>query len=137
MGRLVREPEIRQAGENKVASFTLAVDRKVARNEGAVTADFIGIEAWNKRAEFAERYLHQGTKVVLSGRITTGSYTNKDGNKVYTTSVVAEELEFAESKKSNGGDDGFSKINAPIETEEQSFTDVPYDGDLPFAPVSR
>ena len=103
MGRLTRDPDIRySAGENgnAVARFTLAVDRRFARRDdpNAQTADFIGCVAFGRQAEFAEKYLHQGTRMVVTGRIQTGSYTNRDGQKVYTTDVVVEELEFAESR---------------------------------------
>ena len=104
MGRLTRDPEVRySAGENAlaIARYTLAVDRRRSRNSGAgddQTADFIGCVAFARAAEFAEKYLHQGTKVVVTGRIQTGSYTNRDGVKVYTTDVVVEEQDFAESK---------------------------------------
>lgn len=104
MGRLTRDPEIRvsQNGENQttIARYTLAVDRRFARsNSDQQTADFISCVAFGKSAEFAEKYLKQGTKIAVRGRIQTGSYTNKDGQKVYTTDVVVEEQEFAESKK--------------------------------------
>ncbi len=111
MGRLTRDPEVRySAGENSmaIARYTLAVDRRMARRDGSnnqQTADFIGCVAFGKSAEFAEKYLRQGLKIVVSGRIQTGSYTNKDGQKVYTTDVVVEDQEFAESKsasESNG-----------------------------------
>ncbi len=103
MGRLTRDPDIRySAGDNSnaVARYTLAVDRRFARRgeEGQQTADFIGCVAFGRSAEFAEKYLHQGTKIVVTGRIQTGSYTNRDGQKVYTTDVVVEDQEFAESK---------------------------------------
>ena len=103
MGRLTRDPDVRYSqGENAtaVARFTLAVDRRFSRRDGENTADFIGCVAFARQAEFAEKYLRQGPKVVLTGRIQTGSYTNRDGQKVYTTDVVAEDLEFAESKPS-------------------------------------
>lgn len=109
MGRLTRDPEIRYSqGENAmaIARYTLAVDRRFNRNGDENTADFIGCVAFGKSAEFAERYLHKGTKIVLTGRIQTGSYTNKDGVKVYTTDVIAEDQEFAESKNSAGNSDG-------------------------------
>ena len=102
MGRLTKDPVVRYSqGENAsaVARFTLAVDRRFKRNTDQ-TADFISCVAFGKTAEFIEKYFKQGTKVVGSGRIQTGSYTNKDGQKVYTTDVVLEEVEFAESKKS-------------------------------------
>ena len=99
MGRLTRDPEVRYSqGEQAmaVARYTLAVDRRGRNQENS--ADFIQCVAFGKAAEFAERYLHKGTKIVLTGRIQTGSYTNKDGQRVYTTDIVAEDQEFAESK---------------------------------------
>ncbi len=104
MGRLTKDPDVRYSqGETPmaIARYTLAVDRRV--NKGEQTADFISCVAFGKSGEFAEKYLHKGTKITLRGRIQTGSYTNKDGQKVYTTDVVVEEQEFAESKNSNGG----------------------------------
>lgn len=105
MGRLTRDPDIRYSGNGEgsmcVAKFTLAVDRRRAAQDGQREADFISCTAFGKQAEFAERYLHQGTKITLSGRIQTGSYTNREGQKVYTTDVIIEEMEFAESKSSN------------------------------------
>ena len=100
IGRLTREPEVRySAGESGqgVARYTLAVDRRFKR-EGDATADFLNCVAFGRSAEFAEKYLHQGTKIVVYGRIQTGSYTNRDGQKVYTTDIVVEDQEFAESK---------------------------------------
>ena len=107
MGRLTRDPEVRYSqGENATAyaRFTLAVDRRFRREEA--TADFISCVAFGKNAEFIEKYFRQGTKAVIAGRIQTGSYTNKDGQKVYTTDVVVEDQEFAESKNSGAGSDG-------------------------------
>ena len=105
MGRLTRDPEVRYSqGENAmaIARYTLAVDRRFNRNNGDEnSADFIGCVAFGKAGEFAERYLHKGTKIVVAGRIQTGSYTNKDGQKVYTTDVVIEDQEFAESKNAS------------------------------------
>ena len=103
MGRLTRDPDVRYTqGESPaaIARYTLAVDRRFVRRDqqDAQTADFIGIVAFGKAGEFAEKYLKKGTKVIVTGRIQTGSYTNKDGQKVYTTDVVVEEQEFAESK---------------------------------------
>ena len=101
MGRLTRDPEIRYANnENNtcIANYTLAVDRRFKRQGDEQTADFIRCVAMGKGGEFAEKYLHQGTKIVVEGRIQTGSYTNRDGQKVYTTEVVVEDQEFAESK---------------------------------------
>ena len=103
MGRLTRDPDIRySAGENAtaVARYTLAVDRRF-RRDGEQTADFISCVAFGRSAEFAEKYFHQGIRIVVSGRIQTGSYTNRDGVKGYTTDVVVEEQEFAESKSAS------------------------------------
>ena len=103
MGRLTRDPEVRySAGENAlaIARYTLAVDRRF-RRDGEATADFISCVVFGRGAEFAEKYFHQGIRIVVSGRIQTGSYTNRDGQKVYTTEVVVEEQEFAESKASS------------------------------------
>lgn len=106
VGRLTRDPDIRYTqGDNSmaVARYTLAVDRRRASADGQREADFIGCVAFGRQAEFAERYLHQGTKLVVTGRIQTGSYTNRDGQKVYTTDVVVEDQEFAESKAASEG----------------------------------
>ena len=100
MGRLTRDPEVRySAGENAlaIARYTLAVDRRF-RRDGEATADFISCVSFGRTAEFAEKYFRQGLKIIVSGRIQTGSYTNRDGQKVYTTEVVVEEQEFAEGK---------------------------------------
>ena len=130
MGRLTRDPDIRYTqGDNSmaVARYTLAVDRRMRRDsaDGQQTADFIGCVAFGKSAEFAERYLHQGTKLVVTGRIQTGSYTNKDGQKVYTTDVVVEDQEFAESKRaqSQGGYD-----SAPAYQQERPVQSSVGDG---------
>ena len=123
IGRVVRDADIRYSqGANTtcVARYTLAVDRKF-KQEGQPDADFINCIAFGKLGEFAEKYLSKGTKIAVVGRIQTGSYTNKDGHKVYTTDVVVEEQEFCESKKSNEGirpsapDDGFMQIPSGIE----------------------
>ncbi len=101
MGRLTREPEMRySAGENPtaVARYTLAVDRRYKRQGDEQTADFINCVVFGKGAEFAENYLHQGTKIVATGRLHTGSYTNRNGQRVYTTNVIVQEQQFAESK---------------------------------------
>ena len=126
MGRLTRDPEIRYSqGENSLAigRFTLAVDRKFKR-DGEQSADFISCLSFGKAAEFEEKYFKQGTKVVITGRIQTGNYTNKEGQKVYTTEVVVEEQEFAEGKKSSDNEeaskvanDGF--LNIPTEIDEE------------------
>ena len=99
MGRLTRDPEIRySSGENQtaIARYTLAVDRRFKRQGDDQSADFINCVVFGRGAEFAENYLHQGTKIAVTGRIQTGSYTNKEGNRVYTTDVVVEEQECRE-----------------------------------------
>lgn len=106
MGRLTRDPDIRYStGENPlaIARYTLAVDRRF-RKDGEATADFISCVVFGRAAEFTAKYFRQGLKITISGRIQTGSYTNRDGQKIYTTEVVVEEQEFAESKSS--GDNG-------------------------------
>ena len=112
MGRLTRDPEVRYSqGENAlaIARYTLAVDRRFNRNNSdEQTADFINCVAFGRAGEFAEKYFRKGTKVAVTGRIQTGSYTNKDGVRVYTTEVVVEEQEFAESKNSSGSDGGYT-----------------------------
>ena len=109
MGRLTRDPDVRYSqGDSPmaIARYTLAVDRRFRRDNDQQTADFISCVAFGRNGEFAEKYLHQGTKIVAEGRIQTGSYTNKDGNKVYTTEVVVENQEFAESKASASNNEG-------------------------------
>lgn len=128
MGRLTRDPEVRRSGEDNsmvVVRYTLAVDRRV-KKEGDNNADFINCVVFGKGAEFAEKYLIKGTKISVSGRIQTGSYTNKDGNKVYTTDVVVEEQEFCGSKNAQGVPEG----PAP----DDGFMNIPddLDGELPF-----
>lgn len=141
MGRLTRDPDIRQSqGENAmtIARYTLAVDRRFRRNGADQQADFINIVAFGKSAEFIEKYAHKGTKLVVSGRIQTGSYTNKDGQKVYTTDVVAEDQEFAESKAASGSyqsDTGTSFIPSEEPSGiDDGFVNVPdgIDEELPF-----
>lgn len=135
MGRLTRDPEVRYTqGDNAsaVARFSLAVDRRF-KKDGDQTADFINCVAFGKTGEFIEKYGHKGTKFVVEGRIQTGSYTNKDGQKVYTTDVVVEQVEFAESKASTDGNttNNTTSSNAPTDT---SFMDIPdsIDEELPF-----
>ena len=109
MGRLTRDPEVRYSQGEKataIARYTLAVDRTFKR-DGEQTADFINCVVFGRSAEFAERYFRQGTKIAISGRIQTGSYTNKDGVKVYTTEVVVDEQEFAESKAASANNSRF------------------------------
>lgn len=143
VGRFTRDPEVRYtqgADSTAVARFTLAVDRRFSRKNAdsdEQNADFIRCVAFGKTAEFAEKYLHQGTKVILEGRIQTGSYTNKDGQKVYTTDVVAENLEFAESKNASGGSGTSApaaKPSAPAQNND-GFMNIPdgvEDEGLPF-----
>ena len=106
MGRLVKNPEVRQDanGAISMARYTLAVDRMRTKKDDDPGADFINCVAFGKSAEFARNYLRKGTKLVIEGRIQTGSYTNKNGQKVYTTDVVTERQEFAESKSASSGD---------------------------------
>ena len=139
MGRLTRDPEVRYAqGENAmaIARFSLAVDRRRQNNADGQTADFINIVAFGRLGEFAEKYLHKGTKVALSGRIQTGSYTNKDGVKVYTTDIIAEDIEFAESKNSAGSDGGYAgAVSRPAPASAgDGFMNIPegIDEELPF-----
>lgn len=132
MGRLCADPEVRYSqNENQtaVARYRLAVDRRFKR-EGDQTADFIPCVAFGKAAQFAEYYLHRGTKIIITGRIQTGSYTNRDGQKVYTTDVVIEEQEFAESKGASGNIEG----SAPQSTDPDGFMSLPdgIDEELPF-----
>ena len=139
MGRLTRDPEVRYSqGDNAtaVARYTLAVDRRFNRNNDDQTADFINCVAFGRSGEFAEKYLHKGTKIAITGRIQTGSYTNKDGVKVYTTDVVVEDQEFAESKNSAGSADnsGFAPAGRPAPAAAGGFMNIPdgIDEELPF-----
>ena len=139
MGRLTRDPEVRYSqGENAmaIARFSIAVDRRRQNNADGQTADFINIVAFGRLGEFAEKYLHKGTKVALSGRIQTGSYTNKDGVKVYTTDIIAEDIEFAESKNSAGSDGGYAgAVSRPAPASAgDGFMNIPdgIDEELPF-----
>lgn len=146
MGRLTRDPEVRySAGENSmaIARYTLAVDRRFKR-DGEATADFISCVAFGRSAEFAEKYFRQGIKIAVSGRIQTGSYTNRDGQKVYTTEVVVEDQEFAESKNaSDGGGFGYGGQQSapapqaaptPSAASADGFMNIPdgIDEELPF-----
>ena len=145
MGRLTRDPEVRYSqGDNAtaIARFTLAVDRRIKRDNEA-SVDYINCVSFGRSAEFAEKYFHKGTKIVIVGRIQTGSYTNKDGQKVYTTDVVVEEQEFAESKATsdaNAGSfshaGGFQQAPAPTPAADagDGFMNIPdgIDEELPF-----
>lgn len=131
LGRLTRDPEIRYPQDNEqmaIARYTLAVDRRFKR-DGEQTADFISCVAFGKAAEFTEKYLKKGTKIAVTGRIQTGSYTNREGQKVYTTDVIIEEQEFAESKAAAA--DGSSQ---PAESDARGFMSIPdgIEDDLPF-----
>jgi len=128
MGRLTKDPDIRRGeGTSLVAKYTLAVDRRFANKDGQRETDFISCVAFGKAAEFAEKYMKKGTKMLVTGRIQTGSYTNKDGQKIYTTDVVAEDQEFAESK-------GSSTSNAEPSGSDDDFMNIPdsVKDDMPF-----
>lgn len=132
MGRLTRDPEVRysQGSNMAVARYSIAVNRQFKR-DGEPEADFLNCVAFGKMAEFAEKYLHKGTKLVVTGRIQTGSYTNKDGQKVNTVDIVVEEQEFAESKNAASGS-GFAP--ASNNTSGSGFLNIPQsiDEELPF-----
>ena len=142
MGHLTRDPEIRYANnENNtcIANYTLAVDRRFKRQGDEQTADFINCVVFGRGAEFAENYLHQGTKIIAEGRIQTGSYTNKDGQRVYTTDVVVENQEFAESKAASANNAGGYQQAAPSRPEPtqaagDGFMNIPdaIEEELPF-----
>ena len=140
MGRLTRDPQVRYTqGQDPmaIARFTLAVDRRGRKQEGQQDADFPSCVAFGKSAEFVEKYVHQGTKIVLTGRIQTGSYTNRDGNKVYTTDVVAENVEFAESKAAAANNEGGYQAARPEPSSAagDGFMNIPdgvEDEGLPF-----
>ena len=130
-GRLVADPEIRYTQGNEpiaIARYRLAVDRRF-KKEGEQTADFIPCIAFSKLAEFAKNYLKKGTKIAVVGRIQTGNYTNKEGQKVYTTDIVVEECEFAESKAASG-----TAQTNPQSAPDDEFVPIPDDLEsaLPF-----
>lgn len=141
MGRLTKDPEIRysQSGENQfaIARYSVAVDRKYKR-DGEPTADFINCIAFGKQGEFAEKYLHKGVKILVEGRIQTGSYTNKDGQKVYTTDIYVESTEFAESKAASQSANTQTPNTQPQQAsliDSDGFMTIPdtiSDGGLPF-----
>lgn len=136
LGRVVRDPEVRYSqGENAscVARYSLAIDRRFKR-DGEPTADFINCVAFGKQGEFAEKYLRQGTKIAIVGRIQTGSYTDRNGNKVYTTDIVVEEQEFAESKASQGTSEQQPKPQPTPSDLGDGFMNIPdgLDEELPF-----
>lgn len=128
MGRLTSDPEIRNTANGvSVVSFTLAVDRKYKKDGDEQTADFIRCIAFNKTAEFISKYGKKGTKFVIEGHIQTGNYTDKDGKKVYTTDVIVESVEFAESKSSSSNNQSASAnrntdfVNIPNGIEDSEF----------------
>ena len=129
-GRLTRDPDLRTNGDNNIARYSLAVDRRFKR-EGEPDADFFNCTVFGKGADFAEKYLRQGTKVLITGRLQSDNYTNKDGQKVYGWQVIVEEQEFAESKKAQ---EQHSELREPKNEENLPFVDIA-DGiveDLPF-----
>lgn len=143
MGRLTRDPEIRYSQNDQsmaIARYTLAVDRRGRRdgNDGQQSADFISCTAFRQQAEFAERYLRKGMKIAVVGRIQTGSYTNRDGQKVYTTDVIVEEHEFCESKAASAANaGGFVPMDnrpSPDNAISDGFMNIPdgIDEELPF-----
>ena len=145
MGRLTRDPEVRYSnGENAtaIARYSLAVDRRFKR-EGQPDADFFDCVCFGKSAEFAEKYLHKGTKMVIQGRLENDNYTDRDGKMVYRNRIVVESQEFAESKKASGENAAAASANAPApkpaaaapEVDANGFMNIPDDIDeeLPFA----
>lgn len=137
LGRLTRDPEVRYSQGEKataVARFSLAVDRRFRRDGDDQTADFISCVAFGKTAEFFEKYGRKGIKFAVTGRIQTGSYTNKDGQKVYTTDVVVEETEFAESKNASSNTDSTPTPAPEPYTDSDGFMNIPdgIDEELPF-----
>jgi len=140
VGRLTRDPDVRySSGDNAmaIARYTLAVDRRARRNAGNddQTADFIGCVAFGRDGEFAEKYLRKGSRILVEGRIQTGSYTNKDGQKVYTTDVVVERHEFVESRgASEGSANSFVPTQGPVSGPDDGFMNIPdgIDEELPF-----
>ena len=138
VGRLTRDPEIRYSqGENATATarFSVAVNRRFKNAEGNYDADFINCVAFGKSAEFVEKYFKKGMAIGLTGRIQTGSYTNKDGQKIYTTDVVVEETEFVESKCASSADNSNNSRPAPSAANNNDFMSIPdgVDEELPFA----
>lgn len=136
VGRLTKDPELSATQNSSYVRFNLAVDRRFKRDGDEVTADFPSCITWGKTAEFIDKYFHKGMKLGLVGRIQTGSYTNRDGQKVYTTDVVAEEVEFVESKNASSGNSGGSggRTAPPPVTDDDGFMNIPdgIDEELPF-----
>lgn len=133
IGRLTRDPEVRYSNDgNGVARYTLAVDRGGRRQDGQANADFIPCVAFGKSCEFTEKYLRQGSKIAITGRIQTGSYTNRDGVKVYTTDVIIESQEFAESRQTASNENN-TDVPPRVPEGADGFMNIP-DGvdELPF-----
>ncbi|MBQ7677747.1 MAG: single-stranded DNA-binding protein [Lachnospiraceae bacterium] len=136
MGRLTRDPEVRYGGATNtaIARFSIAVDRRFKR-DGQPTADFFECRAFGKQGEFVEKYLHKGTKVVIDGEIQNDNYTNKDGQKVYGTQIITNQIEFAESKNAQGGG-GSDYTPTPNSNPGEGFMNIEEDIDdegIPFA----
>lgn len=138
MGRLTRDPEIRYSqGENSlaIARFSLAVDRRFKR-QGDTETDFFNCTAFGKQAEFVERYLKQGTKMLIIGRIQNDNYTNKEGQKVYSVQIIVEEMEFAESKNASANTGNYQQDSRPMPSQAagDGFMNIPdgIDEELPF-----
>ena len=147
LGRLTRDPDVRYSGNGteggmQIARFTLAVDRRRTGADGQREADFIGCVAFGRQAEFAEKYLHQGSKIAITGRIQTGSYSNKDGQKIYTTDVVVEDVEFAESKSASGQNSGsyqpqgqgYARAPQYQQTAQPQYQAAPQPQSMTYAP---
>lgn len=141
MGRLTRDPEVRYSqGDSQLAigKFSIAVDRRFKKQGDTVTADFFNCTAFGKQAEFVEKYLKQGTKVVVTGRIQNDNYTNKEGQKVYSVQIIVEEMEFAESKNAAAGNGSSFRNPSMGNTEpmapEEGFMNIPdgIESTLPF-----
>ena len=135
LGRLTRDPEIRYSqGENSmaIAKFTIAANRRYAKENDEVKADFFNCTAFGKQAEFVEKYLKQATKILLSGRVQNDNYTNKEGQKVYSVQIMVEELECAESK---GNSDAGTQQQATPQADNNGFMNIPagLEEELPFA----
>ena len=143
MGRLARDPEVRYGGQNNsaIARYSIAVDRRFKR-EGQPTADFFNCVSFGKQAEFVEKYLHKGSKIVLEGELQNNNYTNKEGQTVYGMQILVNSLEFAESKGSGagqtneaaGGNSAPAQNSAPAAYDEDGFMNIPdgLDDELPF-----
>lgn len=138
MGRLTRDPEVRYSQGDEpmaVARYTLAVDRRGRREDNGQNADFISCVAFARNGEFAEKYLRKGTKIAITGRLQTGSYNDREGRKVYTTDVVVEDQEFAESKSTQSGQNGGNRQAPPEQSDAgDGFMNIPdgIDEELPF-----